>query len=143
MKTEFIKFFVDVARQKLTLKYSIVKMILHTLPHIKPDWKAFKQEPGLPPDASMEKYTGLEVIEYLFICFIEYGYITTEEMVAIMDVHKTINLKNRKREYAYTEEELRYYLKSRLINRMVEKLNASGDAGYIIPDDRAALLEMT
>ncbi len=139
---EFTKFFVDVARQKLTLKYSIVKLILHTLPHLKPDWKEFKQETELSLEASMEKYPGLEVIEHLFICFIECGNITSEEMIQIMDVHKTIDLKNRKREYAYTEEELRYYLKSRLMNRLVSKLSAGGDARPLIPDDNAVVCEV-
>jgi hypothetical protein len=143
MKTEFIKFFVDIAQQKLKLKYSIVKMILHTLPHIKSGWKEFKQETGLLPETSEEKYPGIEVIEHLFVCFIECGNITREEMVMIMDVHKTIDLRSLKREYAYTEEELRYYLRSRLMNRMVSKLNASVDARHLVPDDTAALFEVS
>jgi hypothetical protein len=130
MKAEFIKFFVAVAQQKLKLKYSIVKLILHTLPHLKLGWKDFKQEASrLPIEGSIEKYPGVEVQEHLFIYFIECGNITTEEMVLIINVHKTIDLKNLKREYAYTEEELCYYLKNRLMNRMISQIIASGDYG--------------
>ena len=85
-------------------------MILHTLPHLKPGWKEFKQEAERSHlEESMEKYQGLEVIEHLFISFIECGNICSEEMIRIMAFQKTIDLENRGREYAYTEEELRFY----------------------------------
>lgn len=143
MKTEFIKFFVDVAHQKLIVKYSIIKLILHTLPHLKPGWKEFKREPErFNLEESEEKYPGLEVIEYLFIDFIEYGYLMEEEMIQIMDVHKTIDINNRKREYAYTEEELRYYLKSRLMKRMVSKINVLGDVTQTTHDGASTLDEV-
>ena len=128
MKTEFIKFFVDVAQQKLIIKYSIIKLILYTLPHLKPGWKEFKREAErFRVVDSEEKYPGLEVIEYLFIDFIENGHLTAEEMIQIMDINKTFDFNNLRREYAYTEEELRYYLKSRLMKRMVSKINVIED----------------
>ncbi len=124
MKEVFIKFFVDVAQQKLKVKYSIVKMILHTIPHIQANWKEVKQE--VQPfflDEAKEKYPSLETREYRFISFIEDGNLTDVDMRTIMDLHKTLDLKNLYREYAYTEEELRYYLKSRLISRMISKMD--------------------
>jgi len=124
MKSEFINFFVDVAQQRLTLKYSIVKMILHTLPHITSSWKEYKQDTqALSMDEVMEKYPGIETREGRFISFIEHGNLTDEEMQKIMDLHKALDFKNLNREYAYTEEELKYYLRSRLIRRMLLKTN--------------------
>jgi hypothetical protein len=143
MKKEFIKFFIAVAQQKLIVKYSIIKLILYTLPNLKPGWKEFKREPErINLEYSEEKYPGLEVIEYLFIDFIECGYLTDEEMIQIRNVYNTIDLNNRKREFAYTEEELRYYLKSRLIKRMDSKINALGDGTTIAPDGATALFEV-
>lgn len=124
MRTAFTDFFVEVARQKLKVKYSIVKLILHTLPHVQSTWKEFKREAErVSLEVFIEKYPGLEVREHRFIHFIESGHLTEEEMIQVMQAHQAIDLRHRPREYAYTEEELRYYLKSRLMNRMVSKMD--------------------
>jgi hypothetical protein len=137
MRTPFIDFFVEVAQQKLKVKYSIVKMILHTLPHVKSAWKEFKQEAeSLSLEVSMEKYPGIEVREHRFIHFIESGHLTEEEMIQVMQAHQAIDLRHLHREYAYTEEELRYYLKSRLMNRMVSKIDKLDNAIEIQVSER-------
>ena len=63
-------------------------------------------------------------------------------MVKVLDVKKTIDLENRGREYAYTEEELRYYLKSRLMHHTASKLNTLGDVTPIGPDGTSTLVEV-
>jgi len=105
----FIDFFVDVAQHKLTFRYSIVKLILYTLPAIKPSWKAFELPDGFSLKLLKAQYPGLDVREYRFIYFIIGGYLKPEDMATIMHVHNTLNVAQLDTAYSFTDEELRYY----------------------------------
>jgi hypothetical protein len=105
----FIDFFVDVAQHKLTFRYSIVKLILHTWPAIKPSWKAFELPDGFSLKLLKAQYPGLDVREYRFIYFIICGYLKPEEMAMIMHRHSTLNFDQPDAAYSFTQEELHYY----------------------------------
>jgi hypothetical protein len=105
----FIDFFVEVAQQKLTFRYSIVKLILHKLPAIKPSWKTFELPDGFSLKLLKAQYPGLDVREYRFIYFIICGYLKSEEMAMIMHLHSTLNFDKPDAAYSFTHEELHYY----------------------------------
>lgn len=109
MKEDFIEFFAAVARQKLNFRYSLVKMILHTLPHLKPGWKEFQPDDHFSLAALKEAYPHLDLREYRFIHFIERGNLNGSEMAKIIHVHKMLDLDNLDPEFAFTNEELQVY----------------------------------
>ena len=104
-----MEFFAAVARQKLIFRDSLVKMILHTRPHLKPVWKECQPDDHFSMVTLKETYPHLDQKEYRFIYFIEKGNLNATEMAKIMHGHKKLDLDHLDPEFAFTNEELQVY----------------------------------
>src|SRR5690242_7038401 len=112
MNEELIQLFKEVAGQKRVFPYHFTKLVLDTIPRVKPLWNDFTSGTRkFQMDKLIKKHgTHFQICEIHFIEFLKTSPFTASEIFQILSIQKNIDSNGMAEKYKYTEEEVDYML---------------------------------
>jgi len=112
MNEELIQLFKEVAGQKKVFPYHFTKLILETIPRVKPLWDDFTSGTRKFQMDKLIKRHGVhfQICEIHFIEFLKTSPFTAAEIFQIISIQKDIDSNGMAEKYKYSKEEIDYML---------------------------------
>jgi len=112
MNDELIQLFKEVAGEKKAFPYNFTKLILDSIPRVKPLWRDFiSGSRKFQMDKLIKKHgVNFQITEIHFIEFLKTAPFAASEIFKIMYIQKYIDANGLAEKYKYSDEEIEFML---------------------------------